>query len=97
MGKIKLHDFFVYRSNPFRPLYLGARFYEPRQGRDAGKHLWLFRSRDVARLMAAGNKCEYADFRDYARIASGGKPYQPPEPAGRRGANHRPPTLEELA
>ena len=100
MKKEKPRDFFVYKTAPFRVLYLGGKFSPPHKA----DHLWLFRQRNVARLMAIGNDCEYADFRDYVRIATGGKA----PPASERSEQRRPqhhhtkplnyvPTLEELA
>lgn len=93
--KQKPRDFFVYKSKPFKVLYLGGMFLQPNKGHK----LWLFRQRNVARLMAVGNNCEYADFRDYARISKGAVPLdrerseqrQPKRPTPRQ------PTLEEIA
>jgi hypothetical protein len=90
----KPHDFFVYKSKPFRVLYLGGAFMVPNKSHP----LWLFRQRNVARLMAAGNNCEYADFRDYARISKGAQPHLRSERSEqRKPVNHKRPTLEELA
>jgi hypothetical protein len=96
MKKEKPRDFFVYKSAPFRVLYLGGKFMTPNKA----DHLWLFRQRNVARLMAIGNNCEYADFRDYIRIATGGRPSERSEqrkPVNRQRPTAYQPTLEELA
>lgn len=87
-------NYFVYKRGPFRPLYLGGYFNVPHKR----SRLWLMHDRDVARKLAALNNAEYADFRDYVRLATGGKPFTS-SPVGRKGAgaNRRPPTLDELA
>lgn len=96
MKKEKPRDFFVYKSKPFRVLYLGGQFATPHKA----DHLWLFRQRNVARMMAIGNDCEYADFRDYARISRGAPAFERSERSEQHRPQHhhtRPPTLEELA
>lgn len=90
--KQKPRDFFVYKSKPFKVLYLGGMFLQPNKGHK----LWLFRQRNVARLMAVGNACEYADFRDYARISKGGAPFERSDAKPKR-PTPRQPTLEEIA
>jgi hypothetical protein len=65
MSKARQAIYFVFRTKPFRPLFLGGEFHRPQKG--GRQHLWLFRNRDVARKLAALNGCEYADFRDYVR------------------------------
>lgn len=58
-------DYFVYKTKPFRPLYMGgADFRIPPTSRHS-LHIWLFRIRNTARLMAAANKAEYAPIADY--------------------------------
>lgn len=84
------HDYFVYKSSPFRPLYLGGLFHAPHNG----AKLWLFRQRNVARLMASVNGAEYADFRSFVRVATGGQAFDYSKPTK---TSHRKPTLEELS
>ena len=83
-------NYFLYRSQPFRPLYLGGYFNVPHKR----SCLWLFHDRDVARKMAALNGCEMADFRDYIRLCTGGT-------APERGSEKLSPkpriTLDDLA
>lgn len=96
----KRNEFFIYRTNPFRPLYMsGVGFRAPPSQMEQslareGFHLWLFRVRDTARLMASGNKAEYAPIADFARLWHGRPPVTKPTTAVHR---KRPPTLEELA
>jgi len=96
----KQHDFFVYKSHPFRPLYLGGVFHEPRD-RKHRDHFWLIRDRNVARRLAMLNNCEYADFRDYIRLATGGKRSdlsgERSEKSPRRPHRTTTPTLEDLS
>ena len=87
-------DWFIYKTQPFRPLYLGMYFYEPKRATKEAR-LCLLRNRETARLLAAGNHCEYADFRDYVRIATGGKVIHDRHARNRQSSP--PPTLDDLA
>lgn len=89
--KQKRVDWFVYRTKPFRPLYSGMHFHEPKRAPRSAR-LALFYKRDIARSLAALNGAEYADFRDYVRISGGGKPFN-------RSIHHslHTPTLDDIA
>lgn len=69
--KKKAHDYFVYKSNPFRPLYMGGHDFRTPPPPKSDIHLWLFRIRNTARLMASANKAEYAPIEDYHNLARG--------------------------
>jgi hypothetical protein len=99
MAKTRQATYFVFRTKPFRPLFLGGEFHRPQKG--GRQHLWLFRNRDVARKLAALNTCEYADFRDYVRCYDDRPPAMPTSGANRRSAKQStkpiPPTLDDIA
>ena len=94
MAKPPIVDWFIYKTKPFRPLYLGMYFHEPKRS-PKNLRLCLLRNRETARLLAVGNHCEYADFRDYVRIASGGTPRSAHGDKTRQSSP--PPTLDDIA
>lgn len=86
-------NWFLYKLEPFRPLYLGGYFNVPHKR----SRLWLLGDRLVAKRLALMNGCDYADFRDYIRICQTGS-----VPVGRSKNQHSNPhstpvTLKDLA
>ena len=99
--KAKRHDFFIFKRNPFRPLYSGnVGFRVPPSAMEqslsrSGFHLWLFRERAVARLMAATNKAELAPLHEFAQLDHGRPFASKPLPFTRKPSTRS--TLKDLA
>lgn len=102
--------FFLYKSNPFRPLYHGAgpeppAFRPPvsRTEQSYRRHalfIWYFIDRDTARGMAKTNNCEMAKASEFAKLNKGQPhPEQPlrPERVKRPGEKPKVPKGSDLA
>lgn len=97
-------NWFLYKLEPFRPLYLGGYFNVPHKR----SRLWLFGDQAIAKRLAFMNGCDYADFRDYIRICQTGlapvgrstKPSRTNHKTNHKTnhrANHQPTSLKDLA
>lgn len=101
MKKRSRHDYFIYKSNPFRPLYMGGVGFRTPPTRieqshsRTGFHLWLFRERAVARLMAAANNAELDDLRNFHNHGRKQEPVTKPTTAFNRKPKPRS-TVEDL-
>lgn len=86
MAKRVHHDFFIYKTSPFRPLYRGnVGFRQPptrveQSASRKGIKLWLFRDRSIADLMAKTNDAEVAMLTHYAQAEHGHPFHTKPQP-----------------
>jgi hypothetical protein len=80
--------YFIYRTNPFRPLFHEHWFQEPRALREAVRkpaHIWWFLDRNLVRKMVrefnAVEPTQFSEESNYIRISKGADPLPHGKPA----------------